>query len=341
MGPGPSRNRGIKVSRGEYLSFVDPDDWTAPDFYENLYREATSFPYDMIKGVRAHIRESMVADTSRSKDLNRAVLDRERTGRQLFCIWKSEHQSAIYRSEFIKSNSICYGTSRNAQDVTFLLRACLKTERIKTVQSALYYYRDDRKDAATAGFSFLRSRNESDALLEQFGLLFPEDHAGDIPKGSDEYATKALLTFMSRYAIAQETETIDDKQISIIRDRFRRLLNMYPNAGVLLRQYPELSVMAEHGFAIPVYREIPDGHYKRRAERWIHYLSLQNHDKEDVSSACANAIDAYLNAYHHKDPHEDPPDDVDAYVNALLSSLEAPCRSRVLHALRVKGSLNE
>ena len=32
IGPGPSRNRGIEEARGEHLSFVDPDDYIAPDF---------------------------------------------------------------------------------------------------------------------------------------------------------------------------------------------------------------------------------------------------------------------------------------------------------------------
>ena len=37
IGAGPSRNRGIEAARGEYLSFVDPDDHVAPDFLELLY----------------------------------------------------------------------------------------------------------------------------------------------------------------------------------------------------------------------------------------------------------------------------------------------------------------
>ena len=33
IGAGPSRNKGIEAARGEYLSFVDPDDYVSPLFW--------------------------------------------------------------------------------------------------------------------------------------------------------------------------------------------------------------------------------------------------------------------------------------------------------------------
>ncbi len=42
IGPGPSRNAGMDAAGGEYLSFVDPDDYVAPDFFELLYGRALS-----------------------------------------------------------------------------------------------------------------------------------------------------------------------------------------------------------------------------------------------------------------------------------------------------------
>jgi glycosyltransferase involved in cell wall biosynthesis len=39
-GPGTSRNRGIEASRGEYIGFVDSDDWVDPKMYEKLYGAA-------------------------------------------------------------------------------------------------------------------------------------------------------------------------------------------------------------------------------------------------------------------------------------------------------------
>ena len=58
LGSGPSRNRGIEAACGYYLSFVDPDDYVALDFYELLWRaaEANSFP-SIVKGSRVFAQE--------------------------------------------------------------------------------------------------------------------------------------------------------------------------------------------------------------------------------------------------------------------------------------------
>ena len=39
---GFSRNRGIETANGEYLSFIDPDDWISGDFYRLRYQAAKS-----------------------------------------------------------------------------------------------------------------------------------------------------------------------------------------------------------------------------------------------------------------------------------------------------------
>ncbi len=43
-GPYPARNRGLKLARGEFVAFLDADDWWAPDCLEKLHRELTAYP---------------------------------------------------------------------------------------------------------------------------------------------------------------------------------------------------------------------------------------------------------------------------------------------------------
>ena len=47
-GAGLPRNKGIELSRGEYLSFVDPDDTITPTAFEELYALAKKFGADVV-----------------------------------------------------------------------------------------------------------------------------------------------------------------------------------------------------------------------------------------------------------------------------------------------------
>lgn len=48
MGQGPSRDLGIKVSRGKYIGFLDADDWVDRDMFESMYKKAEESNSDIV-----------------------------------------------------------------------------------------------------------------------------------------------------------------------------------------------------------------------------------------------------------------------------------------------------
>ena len=46
-GLGPARNSGMEVATGEYIGFVDSDDWIEPQMFEELYNAATQHNADI------------------------------------------------------------------------------------------------------------------------------------------------------------------------------------------------------------------------------------------------------------------------------------------------------
>ena len=49
QGQGIARNNGIKIARGEYIGFCDPDDWIELNMFENMYNKAIQNQADIVE----------------------------------------------------------------------------------------------------------------------------------------------------------------------------------------------------------------------------------------------------------------------------------------------------
>ena len=171
-GSGSARNLGIEVAKGEYLSFVDPDDRIAPDFYEKLYEKAVTGNYDIVKGT--FVKVYPVSGVLYTRKMNGYLRKRLHRHTPLFVLFSSQHQTAIYKKNLFDDKIVRYGKSRNAQDTTFLLIVCKKTQNIGFQDSAIYYY-SVRPGSQVHTYDEQRSWNELESLREKIDFLLGEN----------------------------------------------------------------------------------------------------------------------------------------------------------------------
>ena len=138
LGPGPSRNVGIEVARGAYLAFVDSDDYVDAAFLERLYAKAIADQLDIEKGKMCYIKED--GTKADHKELNDIIREGIQSGKPLFRLFRYQHKSALYHRAFVIDNAVRFGTSRQAEDVTFLLKACHRVERFGIEDAAEYHF---------------------------------------------------------------------------------------------------------------------------------------------------------------------------------------------------------
>ncbi len=119
-GSGVSRNHGMKMATGKYLAFFDADDTVDVDFYEKLYAASNNGDYEIVKAGRKHYLNNGTVNISL---LNENISKGLKNNSTLYCCFTYEHQSAIYKADFIRLNNATYGNTYVAQDTTFLLKA--------------------------------------------------------------------------------------------------------------------------------------------------------------------------------------------------------------------------
>ncbi len=167
-----ARNTGIDAATGEYIGFVDPDDYVDLDFYERLYEVACREHSDITKADVTIVSIDGVHTRGR---LNRWV-------KQDKLNFHYEFTSAIYRKDFLDRHDLRFlpGVSIG-EDVNWQTKAAYLANKIPVIDNTSYMY-IRRADSATCEF-FTRSKIEKVCEASKDLLLWvnsrPEMSQGD------------------------------------------------------------------------------------------------------------------------------------------------------------------
>ena len=163
-----ARNSGLNVARGEYIGFVDPDDYVEQDFYEKLYNKILETKADVVKGTAIVHEVSTGAKYIRYGYVKDEII-----------VFFSAFWSALYDASFLKrfnirfSEQIVFG-----EDTLFLANVSLHTQNIEFVPDAFYnyfYLREGSLDSVTLSDSkadsICKACNIMEQMISQSGLL--------------------------------------------------------------------------------------------------------------------------------------------------------------------------
>lgn len=137
-----ARNTGLDAATGEYLCFVDPDDYVPSDIYGKLLGmmdgeslDMLRFNYDMVNEEYQIINKpkGTVIDYS-PKIMNGETFLDERLGYGCF-VW-----SYVYRLSFLRKTGIKFKEGAYFDDTNWLPRVCCMADRIDSVDFVGYYY---------------------------------------------------------------------------------------------------------------------------------------------------------------------------------------------------------
>lgn len=141
-GQGYSRNLGIEIAQGEYIAFLDSDDWIEPEIYEKLYNRAKETDADIIKCQFYHVhdqKEEKYRYTNLIKDYDKVYKYSDTPlvllGQSISFVW-----NGMYKKSFLQAKKLKFNNTKQSEDALFHWQTTIEAEKLVFMEDYLYYY---------------------------------------------------------------------------------------------------------------------------------------------------------------------------------------------------------
>ena len=190
-GPSAARNAGVKIAKGDYIGYVDGDDWVEPDMYEEMLRACTDLQVPVAICTYRQVGEGAekIHPTG-----NVMLLDRNRALEVYICDQEQYHiypsvWSKLFRRDIIEN--ISFREGRKSEDIMYTTMALVQAESCAFLDTPYYNYMVDRQGSImNERLHERRFQDEIPFWREQEGYL--AEH------GFTELADKSYYYFCKR-----------------------------------------------------------------------------------------------------------------------------------------------
>lgn len=216
-----TRNDGIKISRGEYLTFVDGDDFVDKKFLNRLCEEAKKSEADIVvSNYYGYKNKKKIVFTSYFAA--KGVFEEKKSLKKLFgdisCrgyVW-----GKLFKRNLIINNNLEFiDVKETSEDVLFTYMSFLNSKKISFIRDRLYFYvlRDDSITNTRNKFNAAQMVINSLALMKIYALKVKGDDKSYF--NFSMFSKKFLVKY---YLIGAKSNKYTNKEINeSIEEQFK------------------------------------------------------------------------------------------------------------------------
>lgn len=227
-GVASARNEGLKYATGEYVTFVDQDDWIEPEMYEKMSDVAQKENADMVVCNYSKDTEDVIMKMKNIDNIDCIINSRENMIKYSFYREKYRGFAAfvwnkIFRRKVLEDNNITFEEGlKRGDDVLFCIRFFTKIEKAAYVDEHFYHY-IQRESSITHTLN-------ADNISRLADILKGYQLAISLLEKEKKYtAVRGYLKCFFVYHASILYELAEKEKLDKEKEEFRGAMNLYIN----------------------------------------------------------------------------------------------------------------
>ena len=229
-GLGFTRNAGIKIATGDYICFIDSDDYIVDDYFKVLHEkilyahkpDVCLFGYNLIGNSEKKESFNFTNEKFNKEKIIQRLLPRAfsislREPKDQFGIGSA--WGGVYRAEFLKKNNLLFKSEREilSEDLIFSINICLHAESVVFINRCLYNYCEN---AQSLSHSYRKDRfDKSKYLLDYMIAIIEENNL------SGECLVRAYENYLINIIVCFKQEINSKKKLKDKIKKFKQITN--------------------------------------------------------------------------------------------------------------------